>query len=148
MFMTCITFQGAFSLSFCSFLNMHNMLMVLPSYCFFKQNPKSSPGIDDHRVLGSYSLVSLSLPSCKSRNSEDEPVTLLPFHFPIKTIPTKISLREGELSTEGSAQLQRGGESTQSFLPALCLPPSNPKEKPILFPSRGLQGAKLISFSH
>lgn len=74
---------------------MHNILTVLPSYPFFPENffqqgqtkPQIvSPGIDEHRAFGPYFLV--------SRIFEDEPVTLLPFHSPIRTIHTRVSLRE------------------------------------------------------
>lgn len=116
-----------------------------------KINQKSKPSLrlDQRRAFGPYSLVFLSLPSYKSRNFEDEPVALHPFHSPIKTVPTRVSLRGWLGAAERGGQCMAPSKEEKTHrAPALCLPPSNLKEKPILFPSRGLQGAKLISFSH
>lgn len=84
------------------------------------QRTKSLPRIDQHRAFSPYGLVSPSSPNYKSRNFEDEPVTLHIFHFPRKTVPTRMFLRgwlwDGRAwrTVHGSEQ---GEEKAQSSCP-------------------------------
>lgn len=104
--------------------------MVLPSLFPLKTfsnkiNQKSKPllRLDQHKAFGLHSLVFLSLPSYKSRNFEDEAVALHAFHSPIKTVPTRMSLRGWFWAAERGEQCTapRKEEKTQ-LLPCVFHP--------------------------